>query len=148
LNSITGSYIGTDPSVEPAAVQFAKPNGAGVLVTSTNNRVGGSDRTERVVVSGNAGRGGDFSPSAAMTPLQNGCVAVDKPGIRALANAAGVTVQAGGNRIGGFTPPSRNVIAGNYAGPGRVTSNIGVASGAGPVRDVVIAGNYVGLGAD
>ena len=93
---IEGNFIGTDPSGLTAL-----PNdGAGILHLNNDNlTIGGDDRAERNILSGNGGSGYFANGNNAL--IQGNIIGMDKTGAPLPNQAAGVTIQTGrvGNRI-------------------------------------------------
>jgi parallel beta-helix repeat protein len=136
-NLVTGCYLGTD-----ASGSFAVANeNAGVAIggSATANRVGGTDPSNRNILSGNTGAG--ISITAEMNLVQGNFIGTDRTGRAAIggANGGGVAVDIAGdnNTIGGPSLGARNVISGN-AGPGVHINGTG-----GPLGNTV-QGNFIG----
>jgi uncharacterized delta-60 repeat protein len=137
-NSITGNFIGTDASGSVALGNA----GNGVYAETAGNLIGGTNRSDRNVISGNGYAGIQLQGTASSNNVIAGnLIGTDATGISALANTNyGILVfRAAANQIGGGTPAARNVVSGNgYAGVvlGTYASNN------------LVQGNYAGLGAD
>jgi CSLREA domain-containing protein len=132
---IEGNFIGTD-----AAGNAARPNGLGVVISGDQNTVGGSNPSQRNVISGNNQTGVSIFGEGADTNLVIGnYIGTKKGGTAALANGLeGVRIDhAPGNTVGGSAAASRNVISGN-GGSGIYVTNTGYE---------LVAGNYIGTNA-
>jgi parallel beta-helix repeat protein len=133
-NQVQGNFIGTDPSGTIArrnSLQGIWING------SSGNLIGGTDATNRNVISGN-GDVGVYLGNSASNVLQGNFIGTTASGTAALGNASdGIYVINGpGNLIGGTAPGARNVISGN--GSSGVYLN-----GSGATANLV-QGNYIG----
>jgi hypothetical protein len=110
-NRIAGNYIGTDPSGLEA-----RPNMTGIRVEwgAAANRVGGTDRSEGNLISGNTQNGLALFKSDSNVVLGN-MIGLDRTGTKFLANGLhGVDIaDAAANRIGGSLEGERNIISGN-----------------------------------
>ncbi len=118
LNLIRGNFIGTDPTGT-----IAVPNGSGgVWISGVDNTVGGTDVTDRNLISGN-GRGVlVYLSSAVGNEIQGNWIGTDVTGTLPLPNEsgipfdpAGIAVQQGAidTLIGGTTAGAGNLIASN-----------------------------------
>jgi hypothetical protein len=111
-NTVAGNYIGTDPSGT-----LARPNGAGVVVFSANNTIGGTAPAARNVVSGNRLSGVQVvSTTATGNLVQGNYVGMTAAGTAALANGGdGVLINGGArnNTVGGTAAGAGNVLSGN-----------------------------------
>jgi uncharacterized repeat protein (TIGR01451 family)/CSLREA domain-containing protein len=116
-NRIAGNFIGTD-----ASGTVAMPNASfGLLVSGSDNTIGGTAAADRNVISGN-GNGGAYLtftnqniPTATRTRFQGNFIGTDATGTKSLGSQlAGVNIGAATDTtIGGTTLPERNVISGN-----------------------------------
>jgi hypothetical protein len=108
-NILEGNYIGTD-----ATGVLPLGNGIGVLISSSNNTIGGSAAGTGNVIAGNLGDGIFISDSTANV-LQGNKIGTDPSGTINLGNAGtGVhLLNASGNTIGGTPEGASNVIAYN-----------------------------------
>jgi uncharacterized delta-60 repeat protein len=137
-NTITGNFIGTDASGSVALGNV----GNGVYAETADNLIGGTNPSDRNVISGNGYAGIQLQGTASSNNVIAGnLIGTDATGTSALANTNyGILVfRAAANQIGGGTPAARNVVSGNgYAGVvlGTYASNN------------LVQGNYAGLGAD
>lgn len=136
-NIIEGNFLGTDVS---GKVSQGSVTDAGVLISSANNRIGGTTAAARNVISGNGFAGIDIRTTGAAANLVLGnFIGTDVTGTTDLGNRVGGVFIANGstnNVIGGTVAGSRNVISGNdFAGldvrEGTTTGNI-------------IQGNFIG----
>src|SRR5262249_51163609 len=112
-------------------------NGEGVRIqNSTGDTVGGSDITDRNLISANTGVGVHLKAGANSNFIQNNLIGADKTGTGKSANGAqGAFVEGGaGNTVGGATADLRNVISGNNG------NGVEVSKG----DDNVVQGNYIG----
>ena len=115
-NVIKGNFIGTNP-----AGTAALPNGSGglgaVILSSSNNTVGGTTPEARNLISGNIGTAVDLSNGTGNT-VQGNLIGTDVTGTVALGNTGvGVNVGGGSNDVvGGATTDARNVISANNRG--------------------------------
>ena len=131
-NTITGNFIGTDPSGT-----IRRPgSGSGVDISnSPSNTIGGITPAARNLISGNSGSGISIVSAGSTGNVVTGnLIGTDAAGAAALGNSTGVSIGSPGNTIGGLTAAARNVISGN---------SIGVSLGTGATLNVV-EGNYIG----
>ena len=117
------------------------------LDDSGTNRIGGSAPGEGNLISGNLRDGVLISnPGALANTVQGNRIGLDATGGTALGNGRiGVNLYAGGGAtlIGGATVGAGNAISGN------VSAGISIdGQGHASARDMVIAGNLIGLAAD
>lgn len=130
-NSIQGNYIGTD-----ATGTQALGNTTGVdILGGRNNTVGGTATGAGNLISGNSATG--LSLGSDGNIVRGNYIGTDVTGARAVGNFNGVSILGEANFVGGTTPGSGNVIAGN-GGPG---IEIIFVSGN------VIQGDYIGTDA-
>ena|GEM_PF-826138 len=130
-NIVRGCYLGTTASGEAA-----KPNGVGVyLASATNNMVGGSQASDRNIISGNNNYGVYLISTATSNEVKGNYFGTDRNGTSPLGNGgSGIYINGSYNIIGGSTSGERNLVSGNdYWG-------IAVAQASG----VQVKGNYVG----
>src|SRR5688572_23074943 len=116
------------PWLGSAAVGTAAlPNhGAGIVVRSPSNTIGGTTAAARNVISGNVGHGVWIGfLNARFNVVQGNFIGTSSSGLSDLGNTAdGVFVEAGAdNTIGGTAPGTGNVISGNN-GSGVVITDI------------------------
>lgn len=151
-STLTGSYIGTDPtgliakSMGSDSASSSTAVSAGILDapnvdTSTSEiTVGGLSPNDRNIISGNLG--GAISILATDITVQGNYIGLGSNGVTLLGNSLGADVETGNITvdyanhvlIGGTSPGSSNVISG--AG----------TSGISPVatKNIAIQGNYIG----
>jgi CSLREA domain-containing protein len=148
-NIIAGDYVGTDRT------GFASvANGTGILIRDGArwNRVGGTDRAARNVVSGNAGdQLWVTGPGTTGNVVQGNFLGVDSSGESgALSGGDAVRIDGGatGNTVGGSAIGAGNLIggAGHLLTNGRAVGAGVEIAGAGTTGNVV-QGNWVGLDA-
>jgi hypothetical protein len=129
---VSGCFLGTDALVNP------RGNGAGIRIqNSTGDTIGGIDRVDRNLISGNTGIGIHLRAGADHNVIQNNLVGTDRTGTgKAVANGAqGIFIEGGsGNLVGGPSDNHRNVVSGN-AGNG-----VDISGG----DNNVVRGNYIG----
>jgi Bacterial Ig-like domain (group 3) len=147
-NLVEGNFIGTDATsthVLPNPGDPASTNHVGIMVSSSNNTIGGTAAGARNVVSGDTY---DLEIYGAYEPAMNNVVRGNFIGTDASGSVepTGVTgsngvrvLQSSGNTIGGTTPGARNVIS---VGDGEGLSIDGALSAAVPGN--VVQGNYIG----
>jgi hypothetical protein len=137
-NTIKGCYVGTDINGSYAAGNRNK----GIILQSSNNTIGGTGGSDRVVVSGNSGAGIQLYTSAATgNKILGTYIGVDRNGTKAIPNTgSGIAVyQASSNTIGGTSGGSKNVISGNG-------QNGVVINGSGAKYNKLL-GNFIGTNA-
>lgn len=142
---VEGCYVGIDAS----GMQAAGNARSGVNVGSSNNRIGGSDASQRNVLSGNTERGVVVTASAGTLTgnvIEGNYIGTDAAGTAAVPNGRagiGLLFDANGNTIGGDANGAGNVLSGN------ARSGIELIGG-GNVRPQlnVISGNRIGTSAD
>ena len=108
-NTVAGNYIGTTRDG-----RFAASNGYGVVImTCSNNIIGGSNTASRNVISANY-YGIDLDNNANDNVIIGNYIGVDMTGTNALPNnSSGIAIFGENNRIGGTTAGERNIISGN-----------------------------------
>ncbi len=115
-NAVVGNFIGTDVTGSNARGN----GGAGVLVSSSSNAIGGPAALDRNVISGNIGQGIlATGPFASGNLVVGNLIGLASDGSTALGNLdAGVTFDAGAhdNRVGGRNAGEGNRIANNRVG--------------------------------
>ncbi len=114
-NAVIGNFVGLDPTGRRAVA-----NGDGICVEgrAANNRIGGTERGQRNVVSGNVAYGIDlFGWGVRGNRILGNYVGTDHTGRRAVANTYGVLFddRAHENVLGGLAEGAGNVISGNTA---------------------------------
>jgi len=125
-----GNFIGLN-----AAGTAAIPNGTGVALGGTGNRLGGDTAGERNVISGNTGEGVAMYDSS--NYIQGNYIGLNAAGTAAIANGSnGIRVlTAVGGFIGGTVAGEGNVISGNtLSGIELLSETVGMT----------IAGNLIG----
>ena len=128
---IQSNFVGTDPTGT-----VAQPNRThGILVSSSNNLIGGAGFGN--VVSGNGGIGVAVGQLGTANRLENNFIGTNATATAAIPNTTnGVSIfEAADNTIGGSTA-ARNVISGN--------GQHGVQITGGSSSDNVVAGNLIG----
>ncbi|MCX6896588.1 MAG: M64 family metallo-endopeptidase [Verrucomicrobia bacterium] len=134
-NLVQGNLIGTDP----AGLRRIGNTFSGVQLESFANTIGGTDATNRNLISGNTENGIYLTGLAASNNLiQGNFIGTDVGGTSAISNGiAGIGLAtAPANMIGGIVPGARNLISGN--------SQHGLyLAGSGTVSNI-IQGNYIG----
>jgi hypothetical protein len=131
---IAGNFIGTD-----STGTLNRGNSAsGVLITTTDNTIGGDTVDARNVISGNSQNGITLDGNSGVTSgnvIQGNIIGLDASGSSALGNLIdGISTDlASDTQIGGTTAWDRNIISGNGNGIG--TSRGGARA---------IQGNYIG----
>jgi CSLREA domain-containing protein len=111
--SVQGNLIGTNASGTAALENAAK----GILVSGSNNTIGGATPDKRNVISGNGNNGIQIGGSFAMNNLvQGNFIGTDINGTGALGNSGfGVILLNTANPVGGTVSGAGNVIAFNGA---------------------------------
>jgi titin len=138
-NFIQGNCIGTDTTgtLNRGNGQSSTHSGGVWVENSPGNWIGGTDPTNRNLISGNGGAG-VYLQNCSDNTVQGNLIGVSLAGTAALGNTFdGVAVyNAYGNRVGGTTPAARNLVSGN--------GGSGVhLYGAGTMGNLV-QGNYIG----
>jgi uncharacterized repeat protein (TIGR03803 family) len=122
------------------AVLLIELSGASLGAPAYGLWVGADGCTIRGLVLNRFGSGyaGLFAQFANSNVFEGNFIGTDATGTNAPGNASGIFISGGtGNRVGGLTPASRNLVAGNNSG-----ISLNVTTG------TEILGNFVGLGAD
>jgi hypothetical protein len=105
---VAGNFIGTDLTGATALA-----NGRyGILVSGSNNTIGGASLAARNLISGNVSSGINLSTGGNDLVTGN-YIGTDVFGASALGNLDGVTVNTPNNIIGGLADGAGNVISGN-----------------------------------
>jgi hypothetical protein len=129
-NVVEGCYIGTDAT---GTVGLSNDQGIRIL-SSNNNRIGGTSPSSRNLISGN-NAGGILVETSDGTIIQGNLIGTDISGTFAIPNGQGVELSQSNNcSIGGSAAGAGNVIAGNLG------SEISQVYGSGHV----IQGNFIG----
>ena len=143
-NKVEGNYIGVSVSGTTAL-----PNGGGVVISGSNNKVGGTATGAGNLISGNSLNGVHvYSASAAPdsvsrnNEIKGNYIGANASGTAALPNAeSGVKIEEGqDNTVGGPEAGARNVISGNGQHGVFLYGSI-------TIRNLII-GNYIGTTAD
>lgn len=114
-NIIQGNYIGLSAD----GSQAIKNNIGGILISASNNIIGGSDPGAGNVISGNGGDGIHIGDSYYYGNLIVGnLIGTDVTGKNAIGNVnAGISINgADSNIVGGVTQNTKNLISGNQVG--------------------------------
>ena len=139
-NTITGNFIGTDPTGSLAVAQTGLSGTPDVLIgsSSPNNKIGGLTPAARNVISGATQSDGILVASSGNV-IQGNLIGTNAAGNSALGNSEGIYIALGGadnNLIGGASAGAGNVASGNvFAGIEVDTLNN------------LIEGNFVGTNA-
>ena len=136
---VAGNYIGTEPDGATSA-----PNGDGIRICqSSNNLIGGSNISERNVISGNADDGIDLCQAATSTRnvIRGNFIGVKANGSSGLGNGDdGIEiVDTTFTTVGGANTEARNIISGNVGHGVRITGS--------GTDDNLVQGNYIGTNA-
>ena len=138
-NFIQGNFIGTDVTgtLSQGNGQSSTHSGGVWVEGSPGNWIGGTDPTNRNLISGNGGAG-VYLQNCSDNTVQGNLIGVSLPGTAALGNTLdGVALyNASGNQIGGSDSAARNLVSGNG------TSGVHLY-GAGSTGNLV-QGNYIG----
>jgi uncharacterized repeat protein (TIGR01451 family) len=146
-NKVLGNYIGTN-----AAGTAALNNGigqVGVIITSSNNTIGGTVAGARNVITGYSDdvEISNGSTAAMMNLIQGNYIGTDLTGAVSIgSNTAGVLIlgsgaQTSNNTIGGTSRAARNIIAVTTGGAG---AEVSISSSSGNT----VQGNTIGTNAD
>ena len=142
-NVVEGCYIGLRPDGTDPGNNARRP---GIVITSPNNRIGGTTAAARNVISASKNAGIKIFPSSTVSPdgnlVQGNFIGTTPDGTGALGNAGYGILLAGssGNTIGGVTAGAGNVISGNGAAGMRLEVNAYV----GATNNNLIQGNFIG----
>jgi len=123
-NTVTGCYIGTDPTGTATVPNFA--NGIALVGAAHHNQIGGTSPARRNLISGNRNgvqiTGAD-TDSTGNNVVQGNYIGVDRTGTVGLGNLAiGVSITGSNdNLIGGTDPGAGNVSSGNTSHGVRIT---------------------------
>lgn len=109
FNRVQGNYVGVSAD---GSVGVANEYDGISLLKSTGNTIGGSDATERNVVSGNAYHGIDLAVGSSDNVVRGNLVGTDATGSAALANSLnGIKIESARNMVGGLG--CGNLVSGN-----------------------------------
>ena len=143
-NEVLGNRIGTD-----ASGTVALPNTLdGVRVgVSPNNTIGGATAGARNLISGNGNNGVRIDGGATGNEVLGNLIGTDASGASPLGNNRnGVRIQsASGNRIGGITAGSGNVIAGSGT---EGVAIVGASVGNGILGNSILGSGSLGIDLD
>ncbi len=138
--TIQGNIIGLNAAGAGVVTNF----GAGLVVASSGNQIGGTSASARNVISGNTANGILITGSSATgNTVEGNYIGTSSTGLVDLGNAEdGIQLEFGAsnNTIGSLSAGGRNIIAGN--------NNAGISVDGATTSSNTIIGNYVGLGAD
>ena len=142
-NFIQGNFIGTDTTgtLNRGNGQSSTQPGGVWVDGSSGNWIGGTDPTNRNLISGNGGAG-VYLQNCSGNTVQGNLIGVSLAGTAALGNSNnGISLyNAGGNLIGGTLAAARNVISGN-SGSGVYLNGSGTTGN-------LVQGNYIGTDAN
>ena len=152
-NRIYGNYIGTDSTGTLAL----STNSVGITILSPSNVIGGTNASERNIISGNFRGITLYNLGAHHNSIQGNYIGLNASGTTAVPNNfGGILINAtsgdpsgdyaADNTIGGLVPGARNVISGNGFG-GILLDSLLVSPPFGPTRNIII-GNYIGTDKD
>lgn len=141
-NVVRGNYLGIDATGRHALGNSFE--GVAIYEGAADNAIGGPQRGDRNVISGNHDDGVDISePRTRRNVVQGNYIGIDATGVRALGNHdEGVAI---------FRGPVDNTIGGSQAGDGNVISAnhvVGVYIFSGNSTGNRIAGNHIGTDAN
>jgi CSLREA domain-containing protein len=142
-NTLSGNYIGALLTSGASAGTQANNAGAGILILSANNTIGGATAADRNVISGNANGIVINGNLASVNLVAGNYIGTDATGNSVVSNIFdGIRIQNGANSnvVGGVYANDRNVISGN----GSEGIEINGASSYGNQ----ILGNYIGVSAN
>ncbi len=130
-NTIQGNYVGTN-----ASGSAALGNTDGLLISASNNAIGGTGAGEGNLISANSSDGIEFS-SGNNNFVSGNLIGTDMSGTVDLGNTFhGINLGlSSGNTVGGTVAGSRNVISGN--------NGEGIRFG-GSSQNNTVQGNYIG----
>ncbi len=110
-NTATGNYVG----LNSAGASAIGNSLGGVVISSSNNTLGGTAAGAGNIISGHSNRVGVQIDIGSNNTVQGNLIGTDASGTIAFGNDTGVlvSVNSTSNLIGGATPAARNVISGN-----------------------------------
>lgn len=132
--TVRNNYLGTNTSGTAPI-----PNGIGILIQqgSSNNLIGGTNATDKNLISGNSNSGIFIQDIATqLNQISGNYIGTNASGTTAIPNNTGVFVFSPNNIIGGNVAGARNLISGN-------TEN-GISIGGVGASNNQISGNYIG----
>jgi hypothetical protein len=144
---IEGNFIGTDATGGAALGNSGKP---GVLISSNNNIIGGSQTGAGNVIAGNSVGiqiGGSTTGTVQNNIIQGNFIGLNRTAGKPLSNAlAGIRISAGlNNKIGGINAGEGNIIAFNN-GPGVfVSASFDAATGNTIAKNSIYLNNGLGI---
>ena len=136
-NVVAGNYIGTN--VDGTA---ALGNGAGMVIQSSGNTIGGTAPGSRNVISGNNGGVNINGTTAIANQVLGNFIGTNASGNAAVPNGNnGINISSGATNttVGGSSAAARNIISGNVQSGVRI-QNVGTTGNN-------VRGNYVGTNA-
>jgi hypothetical protein len=140
-NVVVGNLIGS--SVDGYSAVGNGRDGIRIF-DSSNNQIGGVNRADRNIISGNAASGiAIYSNKATSNTVEGNYIGTDLNAFGALANGAdGILIASGAsnNIIGGSSAGSGNVISGNLAAGVHITNSSSTGNS--------IVGNFIGTNAN
>src|SRR5258708_5783313 len=150
-NDIVGNFLGTHAS---GAIRLANQDGL-LMVGANSNTIGGTNPSDRNLVSGNT-LTGLYLESGTNNWISGNYIGTDRAGANALGNDdRGMRISGDGNIIGGTAPGAGNVISGNYpedifiyGASGNVLQGNIIGADASGSRGVLNDGDGVNVSAD
>lgn len=146
---IQGNFIGTDISGTMRISNFY-----GITVNNGDSTlIGGLGPEDGNLISGNSFFGIEFGSTGVNSVVEGNLIGTDAAGLSGLGNGsaaftfpsgAGIHVQGGPNRIGGFNVVGGNTISGNSRGI-LIEPSFGSQQSALPVSGIDILGNRIGV---
>ena len=133
-NVVVGNFLGTDPTGLLARGNVFE----GVLISgSSGNVIGGTNRADRNLISGNADAG-VYILNGGGNQVVGNFIGTTVTGLVRLGNSNnGVAIyNSAGNTVGGTNAAARNLVSGNYAS--------GVYLAGGGANGNLVTGNYLG----
>ncbi len=132
--TIAGNYFGTD-----ATGNAVSSNYSNIVLTSSNNVIGGTNASDRNIIGGATLNGLDIDGGAGTGTgniVEGNYIGLGADGSTAVPNTVGIILLGGtsGNTIGGDTADERNIISGNSQWGIDPESSLGDS----------IIGNYIG----
>ena len=142
-NQLPGCHIGTDVD-GTADLGNGTAIGGGVIITGTENRIGGPNASERCVISGNTGPGIRISGAGTEGNwVEGNYIGTDASGTEKLGNSSEGVIITGGAEFNFVKPVNehapKNVIGGNDGPAVRISGN--------GTEGNTVTGNYLGTNA-